>query len=230
METKLINYIEKYLIESVRSVNNIRDNDRFVVMQESIVERDTHFLFHYQSEKYLQTGNLYYFLSGRRPFKISKLTGKIIRSGKATPFLDGDKRKSYDLEKAVAKKIISEEEMNFMTDIEVYFGKQFYPFSINKFDKSRGVTPINNITKFLLESGDGNTGIVFARPYSVFNRVPPLFNAINENGKVVYIDGQIGGYANILPYKDFFFMPLEPMKNRTSEVQNSATNNVKSYH
>jgi len=72
-----IDIAERYLNESIRTEHNSVLGDRWIVSKEKIVDCGGHWMLHYQSSKYLSTGNPIYLLAGNLPLKVSK-TGEVL--------------------------------------------------------------------------------------------------------------------------------------------------------
>lgn len=73
-----ISVAEHYLNEVMRNPYDAPKNDRWVISLDKIYEREGYWIFHYQSELYLKTGNLSYLLAGNLPLKISRANGEIL--------------------------------------------------------------------------------------------------------------------------------------------------------
>jgi len=80
-------------------------------------------------------------------------------------------------------------------DLEKYFGKLF-----------ESISGIGEIEQILLKSGNGSRGIVTAWKFSNYQIKGHAFNAVNIDGKIYYLDGQIGDYATTSGYLWFKFM------------------------
>lgn len=59
----------------------------------------------------------------------------------------------------------------------------------------------------LLNAGNGAQGVVFGSRGA--GRVGHVFNAINQDGVVRFLDGQTGGPASFTGFLDFFFLPIQ---------------------
>ena len=59
------------------------------------------------------------------------------------------------------------------------------------------------IESILTEAGSGSRGIVFG---ARGNDVGHVFNAVNQNGTIRFLDGQTGGVASFKGYTDFWFL------------------------
>ena len=79
--------------------------------------------------------------------------------------------------------------------LEQQFGSNFSPASLS------------DIESTLLQQGNGATGIVYGYPPAGTN-VGHVFNAVNQNGTIVFLDGQTGTVANAASFPKFQFMPL----------------------
>lgn len=73
--------------------------------------------------------------------------------------------------------------------LEKYFGRRF-----------GSPTTINSITRSMDEAGNGARGIVFG---SRGRETGHVFNVVNQNGVIRYLDGQIGKSATFDGYKNF---------------------------
>lgn len=79
--------------------------------------------------------------------------------------------------------------------LEKHFGSTFRPVANPK-----------NISDIMIEAGSGSRGIVFGSRGP--NEVGHVFNVVNQNGTVRFLDGQTGTVANLnRGYKEFFFLP-----------------------
>jgi filamentous hemagglutinin len=58
----------------------------------------------------------------------------------------------------------------------------------------------------LLNAGHGAQGVVFGSRGA--GQVGHVFNAINQNGVVRFLDGQTGRAASFAGFRDLFFMPI----------------------
>jgi hypothetical protein len=73
----------------------------------------------------------------------------------------------------------------------------------------RRVTGYDQIVKELLAAGDGARGIVHGRRIdpSTGKPVPGhVFNVVNRNGKIYFIDGQTNGWAKPEQYSSMEFL------------------------
>jgi len=80
------------------------------------------------------------------------------------------------------------------------------PYSINVLEKFFGsrfgsAGPISNVSETMLAAGTGARGIVFGSRGS--GEVGHVFNAVNQNGVVRFLDGQTGRAASLEGFKDF---------------------------
>jgi hypothetical protein len=79
--------------------------------------------------------------------------------------------------------------------LENYYGSRFAPASLSSIESQ------------LLTQGNGATGIVYGYPPSGEN-VGHVFNVVNQNGVIRFLDGQTGGVADPTLFPRFQFMPL----------------------
>lgn len=80
------------------------------------------------------------------------------------------------------------------------------PFRISVLEKTFGgkfgpAGPIDNITSGMQAAGPGARGIVFGSRSP--GQVGHVFNVVNQNGVIRYLDGQIGGAASLGGFADF---------------------------
>ncbi|MBK8267092.1 MAG: hypothetical protein IPK83_01810 [Planctomycetes bacterium] len=68
---------------------------------------------------------------------------------------------------------------------------------------------MSELNSAMTNAGANSKGVVFGLRSSGFNH---YFNVINQNGTIVYLDGQIGATANICSpnYVGFLLMPTFP--------------------
>ncbi|WP_211466517.1 two-partner secretion domain-containing protein [Collimonas silvisoli] len=80
--------------------------------------------------------------------------------------------------------------------LESQFGSTFKPATAGTIDQS------------LLQQGNGATGIVYGFP-PVGSTVGHVFNVVNQNGVIRYLDGQSGTVADPSSYSRLLFMPVK---------------------
>jgi hypothetical protein len=60
----------------------------------------------------------------------------------------------------------------------------------------------------LLAAGHGARGVVYGNNGT--GTLGHVFNAVNQNGTIRFLDGQTGGAASFSGFKDWYFMPYTP--------------------
>ncbi|NML29623.1 hypothetical protein HHL14_02085 [Paraburkholderia sp. G-4-1-8] len=68
----------------------------------------------------------------------------------------------------------------------------------------------SSIEQSLLQQGNGATGIVYGFP-PAGSDVGHVFNVVNQNGVIRYLDGQSGTVANPSAFPALLFMPVKPI-------------------
>lgn len=61
------------------------EGDRYIILEESLIEKSWGWVFFYTSEKWHRTKELKYAVAGNAPFIVEKTTGDIIITGTAEP-------------------------------------------------------------------------------------------------------------------------------------------------
>lgn len=77
--------------------------------------------------------------------------------------------------------------------LESYFGSRFLP-----------VSGRSDIEAVMAAAGDGSRGVVFASKGP--GQVGHVFNVVNQDGVVRFLDGQPGGTASFDGYASFYLM------------------------
>ncbi|MCW3463684.1 YrhB family protein [Chitinophaga nivalis] len=73
----------KKIIEAKLKLQESKEIEEIVVVDEYTIERATYFVFFYNSKKYVETGDYSWLLLGNTPFIISKITCDIYCTGTA---------------------------------------------------------------------------------------------------------------------------------------------------
>ena len=73
-------------------------------------------------------------------------------------------------------------------------------------------TTLSDLESRLLREGNGATGVVYGAP-PAGSRVGHVFNVVNQNGVIRYLDGQTGRPAVTSPYPSFQYLPLPRIGN-----------------
>jgi filamentous hemagglutinin len=74
--------------------------------------------------------------------------------------------------------------------LEKVYGRSFGP-----------ATTLDSISKTMREAGNGATGIVYGSRGK--GQVGHVFNVVNQNGRIRYLDGQTGRRATTSDYRSF---------------------------
>ncbi|MFM0467709.1 two-partner secretion domain-containing protein [Paraburkholderia strydomiana] len=82
--------------------------------------------------------------------------------------------------------------------LQQQFGSRFAPATTSSIEQS------------LLQQGNGATGIVYGFP-PAGSDVGHVFNVVNQNGTIRYLDGQTGTVANPAVFPKLLFMPVKPI-------------------
>jgi filamentous hemagglutinin len=85
-----------------------------------------------------------------------------------------------------------------ITVLEQQFGSKFAPATTTSIENS------------LLAQGNGATGVVYGFP-PAGSDVAHVFNVVNQNGVIRYLDGQTVTIANPAAYPKLLFMPVKPI-------------------
>ena len=87
-----------------------------------------------------------------------------------------------------------------------------FPLSVleRSFASRFGSATMTEIETTLRSGGPGTAGVVFG--YRPDMAVGHVFNAVNQNGTVRFLDGQIGGAANTSYWSHFQYMPIAPIR------------------